>query len=207
MATLSRNAQVLKFFAQQCRGLERTKLQKLAYLADLESRKLLGKPITDFRYQWYNHGPFDRAIYDAIDELIQHGFAETDEVHYPNGFVGHRIFDTGHPVAFAFSPAQTQILAYVAKEYTQTSLRELLEDVVYVSEPMQAVERRGQPLPMDSVDNQAKQEIGFDLEEVLANEREAEAGNYVPAADFFDGLRASLTPRDSWPNHGRDWKF
>src|SRR5688572_29443700 len=107
---LSKNAQVLKFFLQQCKdGAGRTRLQKLAYLADLESRKLLGHPISDFNYIWHHHGPFDSALYDAINELSIKGYATKSEIDYGQGYVEHSARDTGAPALLDFTPGEVEI--------------------------------------------------------------------------------------------------
>lgn len=191
MRRLSRNAQVLKFLLQQCKGAGRTRLQKLAYLADLESRKLLGKPVSEFQYIWHDHGPFDSALYDAIQELDEKGYATQSEIDYGDGYVEKRVRDTGKPALLEFSPAQIEILSYIVKRYTKTPLKQLLDDVVYETEPMEKVQRRGDRLPMDEMNNVDRERLGFDLEKVI----EAEKGNDRLAKDFFNELRSKALAR------------
>jgi len=195
MPFLSRNAQVLKYFAQQCPAVGRTKLLKLAYLADLESRQLLGHPVSSFDYIWYDHGPFDTALYSAIEELKAHGMADEEEVVVGLGYIEQRLVDTGQPAMFDFSPAESEILYYVATKYQRTALRELLSEVVYETGPMKAVQRKGERLPMETLDGNQRDRIGFDLEDIIAAEQEIDAGHFRPADEFFDELR-SKTVRD-----------
>jgi uncharacterized protein YwgA len=192
MAPLSKNAQVLKFFAQRCKGVGTTQLQKFAYLADVEARRLLGRPVTDFDYFWHHYGPFDSSLYGAIDELVGAGHARQGEIDYGMA-VKKTVTDSGHPAVFEFSPAELEILEYVASTYSQTPLNDLLYEVVYETEPMKAVKTKGERLPMEIVDNTQRNSIGFDLEEVIAAECAAKAGNFVLASDFFNGLRASFS--------------
>jgi hypothetical protein len=193
MATLSRNAQVLKFFAQHCKGIGRTKLQKLAYISDVEARKLLGHPITSFEYYWHHHGPFDGRLYEAIEELDVTGYVQQGEINFGSGYQRKTVIDKGLPTVFDFTPAELTVLEYVASEYIGTPLTELLSEVVYESEPMLAVNARGERLPMEILDNTQKNAIGFDLEEVIAAEQAAKAGDYVLASDFFNALRTSFS--------------
>jgi hypothetical protein len=60
MASLSRNAQVLRYRLEVVPGIGHTKLAKFAYLADLESRKYLGRAISSLRYALDRDGSFDR---------------------------------------------------------------------------------------------------------------------------------------------------
>jgi uncharacterized protein YwgA len=183
---------MLKFFLQQTpKGLGQTRLQKLAYLADLEARKLIGRPISDFRYTFHHYGPFDSALYDAIQELTETGYASRSEVDYGEGFVEKRVRDTGRPALLDFAPAELEILSYVVEKYTRTPLKSLLDDVVYETEPMKNVQKRGQQLDMDRMNNVDKRRLGFDLEKVI----EAERATDRPAKDFFNELRAKVLAR------------
>lgn len=74
MANLSRNAQVLRYLLQVAPGIGHTKLAKFAYLADLEARRYLGSPISEFRYAFEQHGPFDSSgFFGALGELKTQG--------------------------------------------------------------------------------------------------------------------------------------
>lgn len=190
--SISKNAQVLKFFAQQCEGLGYVRLQKLAYLADLESRELLGRPVSDFEYIWYTHGPFDRCFYDALEELDRNELVHQEEKRLKNGRTFKHVQDTGRSVAFDFTPAELEILIYVARTYTRTKLEELLDDIVYETEPMKEVAGRGERLPMEIANNKKRGDIGFDLDEVIAAEQRIESGAFVDLDTFFHGLQAEL---------------
>lgn len=190
--SLSRNAQVLKYFAQQhTRGIGRTKLQKLAYLADLEARRYLGKPITTFEYTWWNHGPFDDGLYAAIEELKRHGLASEVEIPWPS-YLEHRLVDAGKAVPFTFTATESEVLSFVAEKYLHSPLARLLYEVVYETRPMKEVARKGDRLPMELVDNEGRNELGFDLEAVLEAERELEDGRFKTASALFDELRRKV---------------
>lgn len=189
VASLSRNAQVLKFFLQQTgAGLGVTKLQKLAYLADLEARKYLGRPITTFDYYWHDHGPFDGALYTAKDELVDGGHAKEEQREY-FGYRERRLIDRGKAAPFDFDAYELEVLRFVADTYLATELRKLLTEVVYKTRPMKAVKSRGERLPMEQVDNSGEAELGYDPKRVIEAEAALARGEYVLASDFFDGLR------------------
>ncbi len=193
MEHLSKNAQVLKYFAERCPGgIPRTRLVKLVYLADLEARKLLGHPISDFEYIWHHHGPFDKVIFEAITELVNAELAERRYVQIDANMTEKRLQIVGGKGAFGFSLAEKEILSHVAERYMETPLKELLDDVVYQTPPMKSVSQKGERLPMEDLDNQDKNRIGFDLEEVLAAEQEADLGRFMLAGDFFNALRVEV---------------
>jgi len=195
MIKLSRNALVLKYFTQHGQSVGRTRLIKLAYLADLHARELLGHPITQFKYRWWPRGPFDQCFYDATNELVDQGLATESEVHYPTGQVGKPLCDTGQSIAFDWSAAEAHVLAYVVEKYMNTELSSLLEDIVYKTEPMQKIQETGKrddTVPMELMNNRLKDKFGFDIEGILTGEQEVEAGQYKLATEFFDELRAKI---------------
>lgn len=194
---ISKNAQIIKFFVGRSpHGIGRTKLLKLVYLADLEARKLMGKPISSFDYHWHHHGPFDASIYDAVKELEDGEHAHTQEINHGGGYVEKKLIDDDGPTPFDFSEAEFEIMRFVAARFMAVPLRELLDSVVYKSRPMREVEARGDRLVMEAVDNQDRSRIGFDFEEVVQADAAAREGDYVLASEFFDGLRTQdIGPR------------
>jgi hypothetical protein len=190
--SLSRNAQVLKYFAQQhTRGIGRMRLQNLAYLADLEARRYLGKPVTTFEYTWSNNGPLDDGLYAAIDEIERLGLASQIEIPWPS-YVEHRLVDAGKAVPFTFTAPESAVLSFVADKYLDSPLARLLSEVVYETRPMQDVGRKGDRLPMEIVDNEGRNELGYDLEAVLEAEKEMEQGRFTTASALFDELRGRI---------------
>ena len=193
---ITRDAQLLKFFAQQYSGIPRKRLVKMAYLADLISRQYLGHPITTFEYRVNHFGPYSPAIEDAVKELVSKDLALTrDSQPDEDGQDAWKLlFDVGKRVVFDFSLGENEVLAYVADNYLDMSMDELLEDVVYPTAPFQAVRNEFRArIPMELVNGQEKQFVGFDLEAVIKAEQQAELGGYATAREFFDGLRARYT--------------
>lgn len=60
---------MLAYLAKNHPGSSITSIMKLAYLADLVSVKKTKKQISNFQYKRYNFGPFDKKIYDYLDNL------------------------------------------------------------------------------------------------------------------------------------------
>ena len=188
MPTISRNAQVLRYLLDADPGVGRTKLAKYAYLADLEARKYLGRPISEFRYIFDRHGPFDaRAFFAAKEELQRAGLAIESEVAL-GSYVEHSLKPTDCALEYNFSLAEARVLEYVAKTYLSTSARVLCDEVVYKTEPMQKA-KPGKPLPMGQMDRDRGDDLGFDLDRMLAGEESAEAGRVRPLRGAADELR------------------
>jgi len=188
MPAMSRNGQVLRYLLQVASGIGHTKLAKFAYLADLEARKYLGRPISEFVYVYDQHGPFDSTgFFAALEELKGSGLVTENQV--PCGqYVGYEMFPTGSVVEFEFSRAESEVLRYVAETYLSKTARDLCDDVVYKTEPMQGA-KVGKPLPMDKLNRDPKDKLGFSVERMLAGEASAAAGRTRPLAEVMDELR------------------
>lgn len=187
MTPLSRNAQVLRYLLEVAPGVGRIKLVKYAYLADCEAFRYLGRAISNFRYRFDKHGPFDRAFFDAKDELVREGFAiETTTRIGP--YDGYDYRPTDEPVEYGFSQEEVEILRYVAETYLNDTAIRLCEDVVYKTPPMRAA-KVGERLKMETM-REEPDPLGFNLERLLAAEASVEAGRFRPVRDAVDELRA-----------------
>jgi hypothetical protein len=181
-ATVSRDAQVLKFFAQQCRGIPRKRHVKLVYLADVLAREYLGHPISSFEYVRLYYGPYDRRFPEVAQELVLAGLAEEVTEHrtaYPAPQRTIRLVDLGLSVPFEFSLGELEVLRYVTENYLDMPMEELIEDVIYETEPMKAGVSEESRLPMELADRRGVDAVGFDLEAVLAAEREIAEGKFT----------------------------
>jgi hypothetical protein len=186
---ISRTAQVLKYFAQQyqaisARGIPRLRLMKMAYMTDVLAREFLSGPITGFNYYRYRLGPYDKAIIEAIDELVA---AELAEVKIEWGEDGDikRLVGRGAPITFEFSAGELEVMKYVADNYMAMEMRELLHDVVYLTPPMlEARDRDANDkvlLNMDQLNGTGREKVGFRLDDVLRAEQAIRAGRFVTA--------------------------
>lgn len=185
---LSRNAQVLRYLLEVAPGIGHTKLLKFAYLADLEGRRYLGQPISNFRYVRFDHGPFDKAFYAAKAELLEKGLA-TDETVLVGNYEAHSVRPTHLTVEYDFSVAEAEVLSFVAGTYLDQTAVQLCEDVVYGTPPMQGA-RVGDELDMDQLNNQTQDPLGFNVERMLAGEESGRAGRTRPMRDVLNELRA-----------------
>jgi len=187
MAPLSRNAQVLRYLLEVAPGVGRIKLVKYAYLADCEAFRYLGRAISNFRYRFDKHGPFDPTFFDAKDELVRGGYAsETTTKIGP--YDGYDYRPTDQTVQYGFSQAEAEILRYVAETYLSETAIRLCEDVVYKTPPMRDA-KVSERLKMDKM-KEGQDPLGFDLERLLAAEASVDAGHYRSVKDAVDELRA-----------------
>lgn len=184
---LTRNAQMLRYLLEVAPGVGRTKLAKYAYLADCEAYRYLGRPISQFRYRFDRHGPFDQAVFEAKDELVRGGYV-TEAPTRIGPYDGYDYRPTEQQVEYGFSQAEVEILRYVAVTYLNETAIRLCEDVVYKTPPMQGA-KVGERLKMEKMQEE-KDPLGFDLERLLAAEASVEAGRYRPLKDAVDELRA-----------------
>src|SRR5688500_5837287 len=82
---------LIRFFVHHVPGTGRTQIVKFLYLADLESRRHLGRPLSDLRYIWYHYGPFAQEIYEHLDVLCERNVITVEQVVYPpDGKTGYR---------------------------------------------------------------------------------------------------------------------
>lgn len=188
MPRLSRNALVLRYLLEVAPGLGHIKLLKFVYLADLEARRYLGRPISTFHYRRYTHGPFDAAFYAAKDELVAGEFATSCPTWVGN-YKGNCLEPTPNPVEYDFSPAEAEVLRYVAETYMTMTARQLCDDVVYETEPMKDAQMQDE-LPMDRLDRRTDDPFAFDLERMLRSEQSAKAGRVRPIRTALHELRA-----------------
>lgn len=184
-------AQMIRFFVERVPDAGRTQIVKFLYLADVESRRYLGRPISDLDYIWYEHGPFDSEILAQLDQLFLAGLITAEKVSYPNGFAGYQYRATEIPVHFDFSKEQMTILDYTAVTYGSTRLRTLLEDVVYKTKPMLDAKEReaeGGRLRMELVDNENRKP-GMELERITGAIEDLDKGRGKPLREVVASQR------------------
>jgi antitoxin SocA-like protein len=179
-----RTREILLFFIERLSGsIGRSRLAKLAYMADLESRRYLGHPLTRLRYRVDHFGPFDPRILRELDALRRRARIFEERLQTPDGSRYHRYRAAKRAHRRSLTRGEEAILSYVLSLYAEKDLREFLDDVILETAPFRRAKakRRGTPLDMDSMNNEAKDRLGgIDLEKVLLAEEEARAGKTVP---------------------------
>jgi hypothetical protein len=197
ISQISKNAQVVKFFAQQYRGIPRKRLAKMAYETDVIAREYLGEPVSTFDWRLYPYGPYTPEIPLAVEELVSARLAWTKETEATEDGEPSwkKLYDSGKRVIFDFTLAENEILAYVVANYLNMPMKELLNDVIYETKPYKAAVTILERLPMELSNNEGRNLVGFDLTRIIKAEEQARAGDYLTAAQFFDGLRNRIAAR------------
>src|SRR5437773_5589067 len=199
----SREEELVEFFVKHCGGdgeLGRTRLMKLLYLADYEARRFLGRPISGAKYIWHFFGPFDPRLPTWINRLRDSGVLVEAPVTYPSGKSGFLYTPGPKQAALSFKPVEVEILSYVCRQYSRVELRELLDDIVYQTEPMLRAKRKGakeRPLEMDMINNAKAGELSVPLEELIERRRQLRAGEGISHADAMTALEQQLQSLDA----------
>ncbi len=197
---LSREEELVAFFVNRCGrdgNLGRTRLMKLLYLADYEARRFLGRPISGIKYIWHFYGPYEKKLTTWITRLRDGGVVVEEAVMYPSGKEGFLYTAGAKEAPPSFSPAEVEILSYVCREYSRVDLRELLDDIVYQTEPMVRAQKKGakeKPLEMDIVNNAKANELTISLEELVERRRQLRAGQCLSHAEAMSALEQILEP-------------
>lgn len=134
---------ILHIVSQIRRGVLRTQLMKLLYLADYYSYAVSGRTITGIQYRFDRAGPLSAAVYSCLEEMVGH---EVD--------MEERVSKLGR-VYFVYRPGQTpprfrpsltdaerEILEEVLSAFGTEPWESLLE-VVYETPPMREAEPGG----------------------------------------------------------------
>src|SRR6266545_2089339 len=199
---LSREEELVAFFVNRCGrdgNLGRTRLMKLLYLADYEARRFLGRPISGAKYIWHFFGPYDPRLSAWIHRLTDGGVLVEAPVTYPSGKSGFLYTPGPRQVPQTFKPVEIEILSYVCRQYSRVELRELLDDVVYQTEPMlraQKKKAKERPLEMDMVNNAKAGELTIPLDELLERRRQLRAGECLSHAEAMTAVERKLKTAD-----------
>ncbi len=194
---------LVRFFVTRFSGaIGRTRLIKLIYLADLETRKYLGRPLSNLEFALDQHGPFDKRIYAYLDELLKTGEVSQEEYRTPAG-PGYAYHAEAPSRTLEFTPAEEAILSYVCRSYGEQPLPILLDDIVYETEPIRRIRGQpfGTPLPMDCMNDVARLRLGgVDLERALRAEEQAREGETIS----LERLKRELLGSRSNGDRGED---
>jgi hypothetical protein len=158
-------------------------------LVDIESRRYLGRPLSELNYICYNHGPFDSDILDQLDKMESAGLLDVERYNCC-GNIGYN-YSSKKNGEDPFCREEEAILNHVTEVVRKCSLKNLLEDVVHQTEPMLDAARReafGRRLRMELVDNQ-KRLHGLELERVLKAIEGLDKGQGQPSEEFFAEVR------------------
>lgn len=191
-----KSCQVIKYLVSHLPGkLGKIQLVKLVYLADLEARRVMGRPISDFNYRLYHYGPWDERFESCLKELTEDE-AILVECYPYRGWYGS-LYHNGKEIEYSLSAGERAILDYLIKEHGSRPMRELVEEFVYETKPMKDAQKRkafNEPLRMELVDNELSGDFeDVDFEALAAAERELESGGGTPIGNILDELDRHLS--------------
>ena len=124
----------------------KTKLLKLAYLAEVEYMRQHRKRLTDASWIYFLYGPY----IDVYDDILNQDF-EVEEVETEDEYTALLVSSAHRTSDREPSYDSKMAVSAVVNEFGSLTLKDLLNHVYFETEPMIAVERRGQPLDFSTV--------------------------------------------------------
>ncbi|HHT9120189.1 MAG TPA: Panacea domain-containing protein [Candidatus Hypogeohydataceae bacterium YC41] len=195
---MNKNVQIIKFIVERLPGrLGRVHLIKLIYLADYYSRRLYGKPVSTFDYIWWNHGPFDKKFYEDVENL-KPDYIWEEEICFlsDRGCISYRYHDGPARIKYSFTDSERYTLEYVIRTFGKADLGALLEEVVYKTEPMDQLLRKGKKafgskLNMKIIDNVDRALYGgLNPEDIIEGEKALQEGKVRSLEEMFSALQS-----------------
>jgi hypothetical protein len=150
---------ILHLVARIRKGVLRTQLMKLLYMADYYSYALSGRTITGVQYKFDRAGPLSIAVYGALDEMVGHeidmeaGISALGRTYY--------IYRPGPSARFEpqFSQWENDVLEKILRAFGAEPWESLLE-VVYETPPVQEA-TPGETIRMKTLRERARERIEF----------------------------------------------
>jgi Protein of unknown function (DUF4065) len=190
-----RTDEVLRFFIDRFSGeVGRVVLVKLAYLADLESWRHLGRALSDLRYRVDNYGPFDPSFFHSLERLLENGLVSEAKVPLATGTCYRYSSRQARP--YHFNESELVVLNYIAMAFRGKKMGDVL-DVAYSTEQFIAAKKRGKGAEVRLKDAkfQGAAEIGeVRLENVVEAFAAIKEGKYVDADEWIGELQSQVGP-------------
>lgn len=118
-----------------------TSIMKLSYLVDLIAVTEGQKQISDFEYERYLFGPFDRKIYEYINELVEEGIFIEKSDYSPRGdeYIVYEFNNENDNITFEkLNPKENKIMDEVLEELQGLGSR-VLSKIAYDTKPMKKI--------------------------------------------------------------------
>jgi uncharacterized phage-associated protein len=127
---------------EECVAINTTKVAKLLFLADLRAVEKLGHPISGFDWIWWDHGPWDHAVFTVISTLEREG--RVSNVLTQHAGYSERVLTLSHEDS---NQAQVDreflnIVHEIVRGFGRRSAKDL-EKITYTTPPMLEVQRGG----------------------------------------------------------------
>jgi hypothetical protein len=162
-----------------------TILVKLLYLADIESRSILGRSLSTFNYRWDQYGPYDPQIIELATSLCRRGCINRKVVIHRNGDWGSEYTPTQR-IHLRLGEFDQLILDSVIRQHFGKSVARM-KNVAYKTVPMQDAKKRkavGKHLNMSLVDN-TRPLAGLELDRVWQSHAQVERGELLAFSDVL----------------------
>ena len=205
---------ILFFVKEFPQSLGRTKLIKSLYLLDCEWYEMYGRTFTGLEYKRDKNGPFDSALYHALDHLEDIGLIFQKP--YPHlGSTGYEIIYAGKDKEIDLDPLAESICRRIIDDLKDGDLNAFLQ-AAYSTAPMKAVTARetetvkllGEVLPMHELIKEP--EPIFTLDEVkeamrkldLTNRGSDDEYNEVVFAEYVSLAKLRERVLNAWKEIG-----
>jgi hypothetical protein len=173
---MNRTSELICFFAERLPMSGTSQLRGYLYLADWQSRRYLGRPLTDLVWTLGDDGPTDTRVALLLNELTDAGYLAPEPSDFSPAVVSYR--RTARPLSLNVEPAEQAVLNSVLDLLCRPGHRNLLADIIRQTEPVRDAVT-GQPLQMALVDG-AERVPGMELEDVLQADADLKAGKGIP---------------------------
>ena len=134
---MEKTRQLLAYLIKNHPSISITALMKLTYICDLVSIKKHHSKISDFEYVRYKYGPFDKNIYNHINDLRWAGVITEEPAYTPMGdeYITYKINDETCVCVDELGINDTQVADEVLESLKGYGAKALV-DLAYKTKPM-----------------------------------------------------------------------
>lgn len=162
-------------------SVNRTKMVKLLYFADLRAVRDVGRPGSGVVWKWLDHGPFNPVLYDVERDLEDSGVIQREQVVKDYGGTETQMRLVGAPADLDIDEQFAKIIGGIVAEYGHMAAS-TLRNMSYDTEPMREAQRGGaRGVVLDLFGGQPAPQMGSLLrrmqERLNASERREDEGN------------------------------
>jgi uncharacterized phage-associated protein len=120
--------------------INRTKIAKLLYFADLEAVKRIGRPQSGVPWVWYHYGPYHPILKTVEQDLITSNVITCESIPIDIGVTERHLRLTGETPQIEIDSEFAKILAGVVTDYGHLAASSL-RDLSYQTAPMLEAQR------------------------------------------------------------------
>jgi hypothetical protein len=135
----------------------KTQLVKLLYLIEIEHVRSQRERLTELHWLFHHYGPY------AVELETIFASPEFEKIEFKTqtnkDFISYRVAEKIKSYPPKIEPRVTLIIKRVVGEWKDKSLEELLDYVYFETEPMQAVEKRGDQLDFTIIKKESAQVV------------------------------------------------